>query len=72
MAANYAFQIPANTTLLARLSTGFLIREMLEHFEQKINAILSPDRSLWIYSGHDTTIANVLNSLGLYDVRFHL
>lgn len=25
LSANYAFQIPANTTLLARLSAGFLI-----------------------------------------------
>ncbi|XP_055301172.1 prostatic acid phosphatase-like [Sitodiplosis mosellana] len=65
--ANHYFQIPTNTSLLARLSNGFFIREILEHFEQKINGSLSPNRSLFLYSAHDSTIANVLNSLGLFD-----
>lgn len=67
--ANYDFKIRANTPLLARLSIGFLVREMLEHFEQKMNSTLQSDRSLWLYSAHDTTIANVLNGLGLFEVN---
>lgn len=66
--ANRDFQLQTNTPELARLSTGFLIRQMLEHFSRKIKSTLLPDRSLWIYSAHDTNIANILNSLGLFDV----
>lgn len=63
------FLLPTNTPLLTRLSTGFLIREILEHFTQKIESKLSPDRSIWIYSAHDTHIANILNFLGLFEVN---
>lgn len=60
-----------NTPELARLKAGFLIREILDRFNQKIESQLNPDRTLWIYSAHDTTVANVLNSLGLFEVMTH-
>lgn len=45
---------PTGTKLLARLKSGFLLKEMIEHFSQKINATLEPsDRVLWFYSGHE-------------------
>lgn len=65
--SNRAFQVLTNTPELARLKIGFLLREILDRLDQKIESKLSPDRSLWIYSAHDTTIANVLNSLGLFE-----
>lgn len=68
--AQFCFAMPSNTKLLARLKAGFLIREILERFTLKKDATLSPDRSLWIYSAHDSTVANVLNTLGLFEVRF--
>lgn len=55
---------------MARIKSGFLIKEMFERFAQKMNQTLKPDRSLWIYSAHDATIANLLNSLGLFEVKF--
>lgn len=66
--AGFCGAMPTNTKLLARLKAGFLIREILERFAMKMNSTLSPDRSLWIYSAHDTTIGNVLNALGLFKV----
>lgn len=66
--ANFCFSMPTNSKLLARLKVGFLIRDILERFTQKIESTLVPDRSLWIYSGHDTTISNLLNALGLFEV----
>lgn len=66
--ANRSFQIATNTPKLARLKTGFLIREILDRFKNKIESQLDPDRTLWIYSAHDTTVANVLNSLSLFEV----
>lgn len=56
------------TTLMKRLKSGFLIRDMLEHLRMKINSTLSPDRSLWVYSAHDFTIYNLRYSLSLYRV----
>lgn len=59
----------AATPELARLKSGFLIKEIMERFKKKIDATLSPDRSLWLYSAHDYTIANMLNAFGVYKVR---
>lgn len=56
------------TSQLARLKPGFLLKEMLERFSQKINSSLQPNRSLWIYSTHYYMIANMLNGLGLFEV----
>lgn len=61
-------RITSQTPELARYTTGFLLKEMLQRFDQKINATLQPNQSLWLYSAHDYTIINVLNSLGLYEV----
>lgn len=62
------YKLSSGTPLLARLRYGFLIKEILTHFSQKINATLSPNRSLWLYSAHDLTISNILNSLGMFEV----
>lgn len=58
----------ADTPELARLKSGFLIKEIMERFNQKISSTIQPDRSLWLYSAHDLTIANVLNAFGLFEV----
>lgn len=58
----------AATLGLARLKCGYLLKEMLEHFTQKINSTLKPDRSVWLYSGHDQNILNMLNTLRIHDV----
>lgn len=66
--AYFCFKMRTNTKQLARLKVGFFIREIFGRFSQKMDGTLSPDRSVWIYSAHDTTIANVLNTLGLFEV----
>lgn len=63
------FKVNTATPELARLKSGFLIKEMMERFTSKIFDDLDPDRVLWLYSAHDETIANILNSLGLFEVR---
>lgn len=62
----FDFVLYAATPELARFASGFLFKEILEKFTQKINATLDPDRVLWLYSGHDYSITNALNSFGLY------
>lgn len=64
----YSYAVYTNTKLLARLKGGFLIKDMLDRFEQKINSTLQSDRSLWLYAAHDYTISNILNGLGVFEV----
>lgn len=54
--------------LLARLKSGFILKEMMDRFDQKINSKIT--EKVWLYSGHDTTIINILNPLGLFKVNF--
>ncbi|XP_055306827.1 prostatic acid phosphatase-like [Sitodiplosis mosellana] len=66
-AADHAYEV--RTTLLARLYAGFLIREIVEQLQQKVDGSLSPDRSLFLYSGSGFAIVKVLNALQLFDAH---
>lgn len=48
---------------LVRIRSGFLLKEMLERFETKEKGKLKPDRVLWMYSAHSSTITTLLNGL---------
>lgn len=65
--ATFAFAVGSNTKELAKLKCGAFIKEMIDRFYQKIISTLKPNRSLWLYSAHDFTISNLLNSLGLFE-----
>lgn len=64
-----SFAVNAYTPQLARLKSGNLLKEMLDRFKNKTNSNLVPNRSLWIYSAHDTTVANILNTLGMFELH---
>lgn len=61
------YKLKTGTKELAKLFSGFLIKDIFERFAKKLNSTLQPDRSLWIYSAHESTIIGVLNSFGLFD-----
>lgn len=61
-----SFAIKAYTPLLARLKSGPLLKEILTHFRDKTLKKLTPNRNYWVYSAHDTTVANMLNTLGVF------
>ncbi|XP_031617001.1 prostatic acid phosphatase-like [Contarinia nasturtii] len=61
------FEFYGKTPKMARIRPGFLLKEILERFSQKASGSLTPDRSLWLYSAHDVTIANILGGLGVYN-----
>lgn len=56
------------TPELVRRRSRFLIKEILERSAQKINSTLNPDQALWIYSGHSSTLATMLNGLKIFEV----
>jgi len=66
--SNFAFSINTYTRQLARLKTGPLLKDILTRIDKKYKKQLDPDRSMFIYSAHDTTIANLLNTLKLFEV----
>lgn len=65
--SEFSFALFTYTRPMARLKTGPLIKEMFKRFSDKANNKLKPNRSVWIYSAHDTTVANVLNTLKLFE-----
>lgn len=64
--AQFSFQMKTRTRLMARLSIGFLLREMFERFQMKANGTLN--RKMFIYSAHDLTIVSLLRALNLAEV----
>lgn len=63
--AAQSFATKTYTRELARLRVGPLLQEI---FDRSINKTISNlSRSLHMYSAHDSTIANVLNTLKLFD-----
>lgn len=66
------FKQTSATPGMQKFISGFLLREILDHFTQKTHSTLSPDRSLWMYFGHDYTVANMMNSLGVFWVHYRV
>ena len=63
----------SHTNEMKKNRAGFLIKEMYDRFKNKSLSLLKPDRSVYIYSAHDTIIVNILNALNLYEVkRFYI
>lgn len=63
--ANFVSTIYTRTPKFKRLRSGFLLKEILDRSRQKLLSSLSPDRSMWMYFAHLSTINDMLNSLGL-------
>ncbi|XP_035775873.1 prostatic acid phosphatase-like [Anopheles albimanus] len=63
------FGVKTNTSQLARLKMGPLVKEILNRFRSKAAGKLKPDRSLWIYSAHDVTVASLLNALRVFELH---
>ncbi|XP_023941635.1 prostatic acid phosphatase isoform X2 [Bicyclus anynana] len=63
--ACYSFKVATATPLMSRLMVGPLLQEIVGKMKMIIKG-LQPLK-LAIYSGHDFTIGNILNSIGVYD-----
>ncbi|XP_015510724.1 prostatic acid phosphatase isoform X1 [Neodiprion lecontei] len=65
--AEVSYTIPTRNKILQRLYSGRLLGEMVDHLVKKANNTLTPNRKLWIYSAHDTTVANFLTTLNVFE-----
>ncbi|XP_063242510.1 uncharacterized protein LOC134542291 [Bacillus rossius redtenbacheri] len=59
--------VNAGTTELQRYAAGPMLKEIIENMQAKVNATLSPDRSLYIYSAHDDNVVNTLQALKVFN-----
>lgn len=67
--SEYWLQLNTGTTEMKRLKSGFLLRDILDRFKSKAESKI-PNERMAIFSGHDMTIASLLNTMGLYWVIF--
>jgi len=62
-----SFSVDTFNKEMKRLKGGPFIKETIDHFQQIENSSMEPaNRKMFMYSAHDTTVANVLNSLGVF------
>lgn len=66
--ALFYFTIFSHTKEMKKFRSGYLLKEILDRSTNKTMSTLSPNRSLWLYFAHDNSMADMLNSLGLFDV----
>ncbi|XP_054267345.1 lysosomal acid phosphatase-like [Macrosteles quadrilineatus] len=59
------FHLPTWNTKLALLLAGPLLEDMVKNVENKVNSNIT--KVMQVYAGHDTTIINLLNLLGVWD-----
>lgn len=62
------YYLASATKFLAKYRSGFLLKDILDRFSAKVAKTLSPDLKYTAYSTHDINVANLLNSLGVFDV----
>ena len=48
-----------------RVKCGPLLKNIIQNLDKKINGTI--DEKFWQYSGHDTTVASLLQCLGVFD-----
>uniref|UniRef100_A0A8D8T9D9 acid phosphatase n=2 Tax=Cacopsylla melanoneura TaxID=428564 RepID=A0A8D8T9D9_9HEMI len=66
--AAFSFGIAARTPGMKRLKGGPLLDDIVRHMVAKSKQKMKK-KKLWIYSAHDTTVSNLLNTLDVFDLH---
>lgn len=65
-----SFTIDTYNHEMKRLKGGPFVKEIVQHFDQvESNNLNPPNRKMFMYSGHDTTVAPILHTLGVFDIK---
>ncbi|KAK7794415.1 hypothetical protein R5R35_010392 [Gryllus longicercus] len=67
--AAYSFTFQAFTPLLQRLKSGPLLKELISNMEKAIYEGSGIGKKMYMYSAHDSTVANLLMTLGVFDAH---
>lgn len=65
--AERSYALFTETHLMKRIKGGAFLTEIIKKMQNKRRKNLNPDRKIFLYSAHDVTLVNVLNSLGILD-----
>lgn len=55
------------TPLMKKIKGGAIVSELLDNMIRRRSGILTPERSIFIYSAHDVTLVNLMRALGVVD-----
>lgn len=63
------YNIPSYTPRLAKIRSGFLLKDILDRSALKANGTLTPaQRTVQVYSAHDIILSSILYALGISNV----
>ncbi|TDG50451.1 hypothetical protein AWZ03_003040 [Drosophila navojoa] len=65
--AERSYALFTETHLMKRIKGGAFLTEILKKMQNKRKKNLNPDRKIFLYAGHDVTLVNVMNSMGILD-----
>ena len=65
--AERSYTLFTETNLMKKVKGGAFLSEIMQRMLNKRKKNLSPDRKIFLYSGHDVTLVNVMNSLNILD-----
>lgn len=54
-----------DTPYMKKVKGGALLTEIIDHMTKKRSRTLAPNRSIFIYSGHDVTLVNLMRALDI-------
>lgn len=65
--AEQSYIYNAYTTEMQKIKAGPFLTKMFNEMTNKASDTLSPkDRKLYIYTGHDSTVVNIMQALGIW------
>lgn len=69
--AERSYTLFTETPFMKKVKGGALLTDILEKMIKKRNGLLSPNRSIFVYAGHDITLVNLMNAMGILDETSH-
>lgn len=65
--AERSLALLTETPFMKKVKGGALLTEIIDQMTKKRSRTLTPDRSIFIYSGHDVTLVNLMRALNIID-----
>lgn len=65
--AERSLALLTETPFMKKVKGGALLTEIIDHMTKKRSRTLTPNRSMFIYSGHDVTLVNMMRALDIID-----
>lgn len=62
-----SYSLFTETLYMKKVKGGALLGDIVDKMVKKRNGLLSPNRRIFIYSGHDVTLVNLMNAIGILD-----